>query len=233
MGGSGLDLHLRISPLHDRKGGCIGWALAAHDVTEANRLRREVEEANALLREQVLRDALTGLYNRRHLMDTLPERIDEAVASGAPLSLAVVDVDHFKKVNDTYGHAAGDAVLIRVAQVLATAVRHDDLVARMGGEEFVVVMPGLSAEAARNRLDGIREAVAKTRTRAGEQRLSVTISIGVATFPAVRTATGLIDAADEALYAAKELGRNRVEQAAASAPGASVIPLRADGRHTA
>ncbi|GGS82111.1 hypothetical protein GCM10010156_46060 [Planobispora rosea] len=233
VGGSGLDLHLRISPLHDRRGGCIGWALAAHDVTEANRLRREIEAANALLREQVLRDALTGLYNRRYLMDTLPDMLDGAVASGAPLSLAVVDIDHFKQVNDTYGHAAGDAVLIRVGQALSAGVRHDDIVARMGGEEFVIVLPGMSAEAARTRLNEIREAVAEARTRAGEHRLSVTVSIGFATFPAVRTVTELVDSADEALYAAKGLGRDRVEQAVTPAPGGTVVPFGADERRTA
>ncbi|MBG0832589.1 diguanylate cyclase [Planomonospora sp. ID67723] len=213
VGGSGVDLHLRTSPLRDRRGNCIGWALTAHDITEANRLRRQVEEANTLLREQVVRDALTGLYNRRHLTDMLPALLTGSIEGETPLSLAVVDIDHFKRVNDTYGHASGDAVLIRVAQILATSVRYDDLVARLGGEEFVIVLPGMSPEAARTRLEKLRESVAAAQTRTAGHQLSVTVSIGAAAFDGEQTATELLEAADEALYTAKRLGRDRVEQA--------------------
>lgn len=221
--GTGIDLHLRVSGLSDRRGEPIGWVLVARDITELNRRRNEAEQANARLREQLrviealradlaeqaVRDALTGLHNRRHLMRVL------AVQDG-PFSLVLLDIDHFKHVNDTYGHGAGDDVLVHVSRMLTAGVRNGDLVARHGGEEFVLLLAGATPEDARARVDQLRERVAGTVTETGGHRIRVTFSAGVAGAPAGRghDPTELLSAADKALYTAKHLGRDRVELAA-------------------
>ncbi|GGS72494.1 hypothetical protein GCM10010156_34200 [Planobispora rosea] len=232
--GRDVDLHVRTSVLRDRRGESIGWVLVARDTTEANRRRREAEESNVRLREQLetiealradlaeqaVRDPLTGLYNRRRLMDVLAGEFSRAVEDGTPLSLALLDVDHFKRINDTYGHGEGDSVLVHVARTLVGEVRHDDVVARYGGEEFVLVLPGATAEAAWARIDALRERVKGTSVGVGEDLLSVTFSAGVATLSAeVSSPADLLRIADEALYEAKRLGRDRVERAVPRPPG--------------
>ncbi|GIH91744.1 diguanylate cyclase [Planobispora siamensis] len=232
--GRGADLHLRISPLHDRRGRCIGWALVARDITEANRRRREAEESNVRLREQLetiealradlveqaVRDTLTGLYNRRHLMEILAREIPRAAGEGTPLSVALIDVDHFKRINDTHGHDAGDVVLTHVAALLAGEVRHDDVVVRYGGEEFVLLLPGAGAEEARARLDDLRRRVGRTPVEVEGRHLTVTFSAGVADLAPGQGPRDLLREADRALYGAKRLGRDRVELAAAHPPRA-------------
>lgn len=225
--GSGIDLHLRLGPLHDRRGTCLGWVIVARDITESNRRRREAEETAVQLRrqldtiealranlaEQATRDSLTGLHNRRYLLGVL--RTDAVrVTAGIPFSLALVDLDHFKRINDTHGHGAGDQVLVRAAQVLAGAVRPGDVVARYGGEEFVVVFRGLRLDEAGRRTDALRELLRGTRIEVNGKPLSVTFSAGVAQFEPARDIEGLLRTADEALYEAKRLGRDRVTVAA-------------------
>jgi diguanylate cyclase (GGDEF)-like protein len=223
--GSGVDLHLLINPLFDRK-GCIGWALVARDITETNRRRREAEEAARQLREQLetikalqadlaeqaTRDALTGLHNRRYLMDMLSQDIPR-LENASMASLAIIDLDHFKHINDTYGHAGGDAVLVKVGELLSGAVRAGDVVARYGGEEFVVVMHGAGLDAAWARLEKLRELVKDAVIETGGHRLSVTFSAGVAEYRPGRTSEDLLRLADEALYEAKRQGRDRIARA--------------------
>ncbi|MEU4236267.1 diguanylate cyclase [Actinoplanes sp. NPDC026619] len=196
------DFEVRVSPLHGR-GGLAGWTLVARDVTESRRqqqaLRDQLEVIDALRRdlaEQASRDPLTGLHNRRHLMGFLDQHPGAA--------MAVIDVDHFKRVNDEHGHPAGDRVLQQVATFLSMGHGPADLVARYGGEEFVLVMPGLTLAEAYERVDGLRR-----RLAAEPGPIPVTFSAGVAT---------TIDAADQALYEAKRAGRNRVS-GLTTAPG--------------
>jgi diguanylate cyclase (GGDEF)-like protein len=171
---------------------------------------RELEELQAQLREQADRDWLTGLYNRRYLAGVL-ERV-----SGTPapdeLSLAAVDLDHFKSVNDRFGHDVGDRVLARTAQLLSATVRASDVVARAGGEEFVVVMPHADAAEAAACADRLCAAIAAEPWHRLAVGLTITASIGVVTADG-RTASveSLVQLADRRLYAAKRAGRNRVD----------------------
>jgi diguanylate cyclase (GGDEF)-like protein len=165
-------------------------------------------------------DGLTGVCNRRHFQVLLARETERALASGEPLSLILADVDHFKQVNDRYGHPAGDSALQHVARILSRRPRRSDVVARYGGEEFAVLLPGTAAEAAKGLAEELRREVETVPAPIvpGAPPVAVTASFGVATLPdhAGREAD-LVAAADRALYRAKQAGRNRVE-VAASAP---------------
>ena len=163
--------------------------------------------------ELAVTDQLTGLHNRRYMTGQLDALLQRAAAGGEPVSLLVIDIDHFKQVNDSFGHDAGDEVLREFAVRLASNVRAIDLPVRHGGEEFVVVMPDTELEDARRIAERIRLHVAGSpfRVMDGEELLTVTISIGVAcSAGAGDTASTLIKRADEAVYLAKSEGRNRV-----------------------
>jgi len=173
---------------------------------------------NALTHEKVERlsiaDGLTGLYNRRFLSERLEDEYSKAVRYETPLSILIMDVDFFKRVNDTFGHQVGDNALIMVARVLQQSVRETDVVGRYGGEEFVVLLPHTDFEKALTVAEKIRLAVSETPIEGmGERRLS--ISIGAAGFPDIRATNieELVHKADEALYRAKEGGRNQVVRA--------------------
>jgi diguanylate cyclase (GGDEF)-like protein len=165
------------------------------------------------LREQTIRDPLTGLFNRRYLEETLALEMARAARSGAPLTVVMCDVDHFKRFNDEFGHDAGDQVLQTVAAELRRRFRDGDVVCRFGGEEFVVIAPATEVSILRARVEEVREAVSHLTVRQGERALgSVTMSFGLATWaPDMdREGIALLKAADAALYAAKREGRNRV-----------------------
>jgi diguanylate cyclase (GGDEF)-like protein len=160
---------------------------------------------------QAIRDPLTGLYNRRQLDETLRRELLRAGRNGSTVGIMAVDVDHFKRVNDTLGHEAGDAALRGIALNLAGSVREEDVACRAGGEEFVVILPGTGGQALRQRAEAVRRAVEQVRISAGENALQITVSVGLAIFPAHgKTEVELLRAADAALYAAKAAGRNRV-----------------------
>lgn len=165
---------------------------------------------NAWLLQQVQKmaetDALTGVANRREFENTLARELSRAARTGEPLTLAMLDVDHFKKFNDTYGHQAGDAVLKDVAQALVDNSRDFDVVARYGGEEFAVILPGCSMREALLVAERLREGVAAVTADA-----PIRASAGVASFPThAADAVSLVKAADEALYESKRAGRDRV-----------------------
>ncbi|EPX83814.1 diguanylate cyclase (GGDEF) domain protein [Rubellimicrobium thermophilum DSM 16684] len=205
---------------------------------QADRLRRGLRSQL----EAALRDPLTGLHNRRHAEPELRRLMAEGRRTGRPLALMLVDIDHFKGVNDRHGHAAGDRVLAEVARRLRSRLRPGDLLARMGGEEFLVALPGTDAAQARAVAEGLRRAVedcpfllddTPVAARRGggwigpegepaPRQVRVTLSIGVATATPADLASGLTDRglqdrADMALYAAKNGGRNMVSVAAGAA----------------
>ncbi|HEV6967761.1 diguanylate cyclase [Roseateles sp.] len=167
------------------------------------------------LREQAVRDPLTKLYNRRFMEEALAREVARANRHKTPLALAVVDVDFFKKINDTYGHDAGDCVLREVGQLLGRNVRGSDIACRFGGEEFVVIMPETAAESGVRHFNAVREQFKALDIRyAGKPLGRVTMSVGVASLPDHgHEGKGLLVAADTALYAAKQGGRDRVVMA--------------------
>jgi len=174
------------------------------EVTESRRLQAEYKRHASF-------DGLTGLYNRRWLDEVLPRQAQRARSAGQPLSAVMVDVDHFKRFNDTYGHAAGDYVLFAVGQRLRRSFRPTDLVARYGGEEFTVILPQTPGESAVLAADRVRRALAEEPMTLEDGTLvKVTASMGVAELVQGQTSDALLQAADRALYQAKGAGRNRV-----------------------
>ncbi len=175
----------------------------------------ETEMLHAKLREQALRDPLTGLHNRRHLFEMAPGLLELARRQGHPLCVVLLDLDHFKLLNDTFGHRAGDAVLQRFAALMPQMLRRSDVVSRHGGEEFVAVMPEIDAAGARAVLMRLLEAYQALPQEAGRRRLpSCSFSAGISIFPLHgNTLEQLLSRADRALYAAKNKGRARIELA--------------------
>ncbi len=178
------------------------------------KLSQRVEEVEYLqqeLREQALRDSLTGLYNRRYLNDALDRELVRAKRDRSPLSLLMIDVDHFKKVNDTHGHHVGDKILAQLATLLTTHARGSDIVCRYGGEEFLVLMPGTGEDFARSRAEEIRQKSALLIGQMEERVVHVTLSIGIAVYPAHgENWEEVVRKADNALYQSKHEGRNCV-----------------------
>jgi diguanylate cyclase (GGDEF)-like protein len=197
--------------------GLVRWRLHRHVLRErrleevvADRTR-ELEASREQLRELATRDALTNVWNRRALTEILAREVLRCARERVPLALAMSDIDHFKRVNDTHGHPAGDAVLREFASRLSTGLRPYDAVGRYGGEEFVVVMPGLDIRLPehRARLEALHARIGATPMSIG----TVTCSFGVAGSDGQQAvdADALIAAADAALYAAKRAGRDRIE----------------------
>jgi diguanylate cyclase (GGDEF)-like protein/PAS domain S-box-containing protein len=201
-----------------------------HALRDANaRLGARLDEIHALqakLEREAIHDPLTGLYNRRYLDETLEREVDRARREGYPLTLAMMDLDHFKRINDARGHPAGDLVLQRVGALLLQSARSGDIPCRYGGEEFLLVLPYMGMEAARDRAEEWRSLLEGLRIPFGGAEVGTTTSIGLATFPLHGSDAGeLIAAADTALYAAKAAGRNRVMCCLAARTGAAPRPF--------
>ncbi len=171
----------------------------------------EIQVLQARLSEQANRDPLTGLYNRRYLDSTLERELARCQREGQPLSLMLIDLDHFKQVNDNWGHPAGDEVLRQLADMLASHARLADVACRYGGEEFLMLLPGMPLNVALERAERWRQDFAASTVFFGELAIQATLSVGIAGYPGHgTTAQQLIRHADLALYRAKAAGRNRV-----------------------
>jgi diguanylate cyclase (GGDEF)-like protein len=171
---------------------------------------------NRVLSEVSARDSLTGLYNRPYVMEKIESEMNRALRHGSPVSLLMLDIDFFKRVNDEYGHPAGDEVLKGIGKVLRESCRVYDVPGRYGGEEFCIVLPETKVGNTTTVAERIRSRLASAPIDTGEVAINVTASIGIAGMDsaaddAVLSATMLIDRADRALYSAKHQGRNRVE----------------------
>lgn len=215
---------MAIAPVSNEKGETVHYVAIKHDISERKKLETELKEYNDTLlrqlyeinrlqeelREQAVRDGLTNLFNRRYLDETLERELARAKREGYPLSLVMIDIDHFKRLNDTYGHQAGDKVLRELAALLWGDVRAEDVPCRYGGEEFLVLLPRMPLEVALERAEGWRRTFQSTRVPFGDFQLETTISCGLAAYPEhARTPDDLLRCCDEALYEAKRHGRNR------------------------
>jgi len=177
--------------------------LVGHDVTERVRLLQEVERLS-------ITDPLTGLHNRRHFNATANEELRRATRYQRPLSAVMIDVDHFKRVNDTHGHPAGDKVLVAAATTCVSGTRSVDVKARLGGEEFCLLLPETDAEGAMVVAERLRSAIAAQRfDAAGGGSFAVTASFGVTQRTGIEDVDSLLRRADDALYEAKSTGRDR------------------------
>jgi len=199
------------------------------DVHLLQSLMHQAETAieNTFLYEEATRlsitDGLTGLWNRRLFDLRINEELQRAIRFQEPFGLLLVDLDHFKSVNDQYGHQAGDAVLVELARRLTEATREVDVVTRFGGEEFALILPKTPVQGTLRLAEKVREVVANEPFSAGNASMPVTVSVGAAGYPAHGlSAAELLAAADAALYRAKENGRNRVEEAE---PGGRRAPV--------
>jgi diguanylate cyclase (GGDEF)-like protein len=192
-------------------GGCFVWLTAVLSLQTAIDVQRVT-----LLEQENITDPLTGIFNRRYLERRLEEEVARARRYGLPLSVFMFDIDHFKRVNDSYGHQAGDQVLIAVGELAAKLIRETDIVARYGGEEFVVIASNTRLEAAEMLAARLREIVEShpfmlDAEGSRNQEIRLTVSIGIAALgDGIDSGEKLVHAADAALYRAKQEGRNRV-----------------------
>jgi diguanylate cyclase (GGDEF)-like protein/PAS domain S-box-containing protein len=214
---------VRATPLRDSNGGIIKWFGACADIDDQMQVQELLQqqikehttalfEANERLQHESIHDPLTGLYNRRYLEDILERETRRAVRAEHGLSVILLDLDHFKRFNDTYGHDAGDTVLRETAALFLKSVRAEDIVCRYGGEEFVIILPMADFKVACARAERIREKVRELHLLYRGQPLgSITVSAGVAGLPEHGIVPKeLLAAADAALYRAKAEGRDRV-----------------------
>ena len=181
-------------------------------------LRRELGSVLVALREESLRDGLTALFNRRQFGRSLAQHVDLATRTARPLGLMLLDVDHFKSINDALGHPGGDRVLVGIAEALAGGARSEDIACRIGGEEFALILPGTDAAQALIVYERIASRIRRPLDERGDIGLELSVSAGIATLLPGETAEGFMLRADRALYSAKRAGRDRIEVAAGVVP---------------
>jgi diguanylate cyclase (GGDEF)-like protein len=187
---------------------------------------REIVHLRDQLHEQAIRDPLTGLFNRRYLMETLALALAQARRADQPVSVVLLDIDRFKSINDTWGHPIGDVVLQAVAQLLSDHVREGDVVCRYGGEEFLILFPNVTVGVALQRAEAVRRAIEQLALPADGSTIRLTSSLGIAAYPRHgQDAEALIQAADRALYEAKAGGRNQTVALEANAHARAVSQI--------
>ena len=170
-----------------------------------------VTELEKEVRELAIHDALTGLFNRHYLNERLDAEYSRAERAGHPISFLLMDIDHFKEVNDTYGHQAGDYALKTIAQIIMAQIRKSDIACRFGGEEFMIILPDTGPESAIQKADAFRKSISDRVYEFGGKEFSITISIGIAVYPVNGTENDqILSKADAALYEAKRAGRDQV-----------------------
>lgn len=177
-------------------------------------VRARAERAR-MLKSLITSDSMTGLLNHSAIMEALATELSRARRHARPMAVAMIDIDHFKAVNDTYGHWVGDSVIKAMSQVLRQRLRKTDVIGRYGGEEFVVILSDVDAHTAASLIDRIRDGFGKIRHGGDGEEFFVTFSCGIAAYPAIDEPAALITSADDALYLAKQQGRNRVMVAGA------------------
>jgi len=180
---------------------------------KAEKLANELMEANKRLRDMAFKDGLTGLYNHRYFQELMGRELSRAERYRRPLSLIMIDIDHFKRINDTYGHPQGDVVLRSISRVIRKSIRESDIAARYGGEEFAIVLPETDLKGAAIAAERLRRKVEAEKIKLNGKEIGVTISLGVASLERPQKGikkSDIIDLADRALYKSKKSGRNRV-----------------------
>ena len=213
---SSIELRARVSVLARLKRQMDELGEKNQELATANETLEETNsqllEAQQALEQMAVTDPLTALYNRRYFTERLSEAFSMIDREKVVIHIIMFDLDHFKNVNDTYGHQMGDAVLLQFSHILRRAVRKNDIIARIGGEEFVIAMFNIPSDRANAAADRIREEVAKYKFESEGHKLSMTTSIGVASYPDLQlenpTLEKMLQIADEALYYAKTHGRN-------------------------
>ena len=177
---------------------------------EKHRLRREIKEARKKMTEMSITDELTGLYNRRYFIEILEQEVSRAERYKTDLALCMIDMDHFKRINDTYGHPAGDMVLSEVGELLHEGVRHSDLCCRYGDDELAVILPNTKQENADKACEKFLRILGGHMFKYESSFFYITVSIGIASHRPSTSPDDLIACVDNALYQAKENGRNRI-----------------------
>jgi diguanylate cyclase (GGDEF)-like protein/PAS domain S-box-containing protein len=218
-------LEIVVTPIYNRLSALEGRVIVARDITERKALENKLKEVNislqnqlneneslrAKLQEQAIRDPLTGAFNRRYFSEALDQEAARSVRENAPFSILILDVDHFKQFNDTYGHKCGDIVLQSLANFLNENTRQGDIVCRYGGEEFVILMTDVASDDAYKRAELFRKQFEETAIEYDGKKLKCTFSAGVASYPAhADSGETLLSLADQALYRSKANGRNCV-----------------------
>ena len=204
--GHRVPVEVRVCPIRNRDGEVVG----AVEIFSDNSRQRAVRERAKELANLAFLDPTSQIGNRRYLEQQLSQQLDQHFKSGAPLGIMLADLDAFKNINDTYGHAAGDMALLTVARTLSNCLRASDVVGRWGGDEFLAILPGITREALAKASEKIRKLVAKSTVAVDGTQISVTISLGAAMVAPGDSPQSLLKRAHQHLYTSKQLGRNRV-----------------------